>query len=506
MPVPTLSEITHVPVDAERGSGTPATVYDHGNLVNQLNQSAQYKAENDWRKYNLFLGNLKDVYKDLNEVAKQPVMTEDQDKIKGELSSIFKDISKDPKSYFGGGPKFGEIQGRLAKLQSDATESKQNSLWDKAHREFFYRNPELDTEENRSLVEGYNKQPLGSRQPYLMKMPGLFDPSTMSTAINDLVKKDIANSSVTPDNQFIQTEKGTIYDPQKYRDIASVLYDQPDKRGVPLKKTIAERFEKLPDYIKQKYAGQVDPVKAYYMDLMEVYRKPDQMSKDELKPNPGYLEKEKAAEAERHHRAMEALERSGLSLNWSKFNYAKDEDKFGAATVLNEAIDIISKGSEVNVYNKTSKKNEKRLRVADPTLLKIFGTIDKDETTTNVPDFVEYNKDTDQLTLGYYDEKPENGKGGIVGREVKLDQRTWLKEIAKRSFPNKDIGKVNTLVDDILKDNGNSLFKMTQTSQANTSAVYEFNGEKYTADELRQAGWDDKTLSEAVQSKKIKKL
>lgn len=204
-----------------------------------------------------------------------------------------------------------------------------------------------------------------------------------------------------------------------------------------------------------------------------------------------YQEKEKA----RHNKAMESVDRGTLGLNWAKFNYAKDEDKYGASSVLNEAADIIKKGQEVDVFNKATKKTEKRLRIGDPTLLKTFGNIDKDGNVTNVPDFVEYNKNKDQLTLGYYDED-----GHTIAKEVSLDQRTWLKEIAKRSFPNKDIGKVNTLVDDILNDSGNSLYKLTQQPDLKPTAAGKLVFPDGTEIDLSATKLSDKELKAAMKA------
>lgn len=174
----------------------------------------------------------------------------------------------------------------------------------------------------------------------------------------------------------------------------------------------------------------------------------------------GALDVAELSERQRHNKATEALDRSKLSIDWAKFNYAKDEDKFGAATVINEAKDIIAKGVETVVER--GGRRVKVLRIGDPTLLKNFGNIDKDGNVTNVPDAIQYDRGTDQVKLIYYsDTQTASGKNQIE-KEVSMDQRTWLKEIAKRSFPNKDIGKVNTLVDDILKGNGNSLYKLSQ--------------------------------------------
>lgn len=176
---------------------------------------------------------------------------------------------------------------------------------------------------------------------------------------------------------------------------------------------------------------------------------------------------QKQAEEVRQAKAREAIQRGGLALDWAKFNYAKEEDQFGANAVLNEAKDIISKGEETVLDG-----GKKVLRIGDPTLLKQFGNIDKEGNVTNVPDAIEYDRDKDQVKLVYYDEEKTASGKNVISKTVSLDQRTWLKEISKRSFPNKDLGKVNTLIDDILTQSGNSLYKLTQggTPVNNTEA------------------------------------
>ncbi|MCB0472507.1 MAG: hypothetical protein KDC56_05560, partial [Flavobacteriaceae bacterium] len=177
MPEPTLRDITIMgaAADPQLGTGTPAVVYDNSKLINTLNNAAQYHAENEWRKYNLFLNNIKDAYKDVNNIAQMEVMTQDREGLKKKMGEILKGISSDPRGFVSGGAKYQEIMGQIASLQSDATESKANSLYDKAHRQYFYQNPELDTEENRTKLESFPKQPLGSRQQYTFRLPGMYD-------------------------------------------------------------------------------------------------------------------------------------------------------------------------------------------------------------------------------------------------------------------------------------------------------------------------------------------
>ncbi len=202
-----------------------------------------------------------------------------------------------------------------------------------------------------------------------------------------------------------------------------------------------------------------------------------------------YLQDQKElASIDAYRKGQLANDRNRLGFDWAKFNYGTEEDKFGASTVINEAKDIIGKGVETKVEGPGGGVV---LRIGDPTLLKQFGNIDKEGNVTNVPDAIDYDRKKDQVKLVYYDESPtETGKNKIV-KTVSLDQRTWLKEIAKRSFPNKDIGKVNTLVDDILTQNGNSLYKLTQNKPLEyplpkgQPKTVQQNGYTYT--------WDEKT-------------
>jgi len=172
-------------------------------------------------------------------------------------------------------------------------------------------------------------------------------------------------------------------------------------------------------------------------------------------------------------------DRNKLSLEWSKFNL--DRDKFNAAnkeqfadaaSIINEATSIINKGEE-SIIDVGGGKTETVLRIGDPTLLATFGNIDKDGKVTNVPNVIEYNKDKDQVNLVYYDGKTESGKN-VIDKKVPLDQRTWLKHIAKRSNPNKELGLVNSLVDEILLKNKNSLSEIARKSlgERNTKATY----------------------------------
>jgi len=348
MPEPGVSEILNFSADAERATGTPAVVYDNSELIRMLNSNANQKAEMDWRKYNVFLGNLKDVYKDLNEIAKQDVLTEDRDILKEKMAGVLKEISSDPKSFFGGGPKYQEILGKVTQLQTEATESKQNSLYDKAHRQYFYANPELDTEENRALMDQFRKQQLGSRQPYLMKLPGIFDPKSIADQLNIVAKEEYSSEKLTPDEQNFETITGVKYNPDKYNKLAESFFNDADKRGVPLRSTLSKRFEMLPAEAKEKYSKEKDPVKAFYMDMMSSYILPGSEKKS-LAANPNYLKKQELAARERDSKRDYSAQMSGQTVHmwtagfepdgkggWKRADWARDWSKEGTDNLVDE--------------------------------------------------------------------------------------------------------------------------------------------------------------------------
>jgi hypothetical protein len=463
---PQLNEIVNMTVDAERGTGTPAVVYDNREFMRQMNERSEFKARNDMDKYKLFLGKLENMYKDVNEVAKMDVMTEDREYLQQKMGEVVKEIGENPRAFFQGGQKHAEIMGKIATLQSEATESKQNKLFDTAHRAYFYRNPDLESDDNKTLIENFRTQKLGTRKPYQLNLPGLYDPAAIANIINKTIEQKEEKPFVTPDNQFVGTEKTTRYDPKKYRDMAAAYYDMPDKNGNMLRNTLKKRFDSLPQEMKAEYIqkGGDDPVKTWYLEIQERYRSQDETLRDQ-KPNSNYVNPDELA-----------IKRGELAVKWANHNLAKKElekedadDLINADTVLNEATSIIKQGVPTVVYDEVNKKNVTVLRVSDPEVLKKFSGIDKDGKTTNVADFLQYNTDKDQIELGYYKSESTGGLGGLMKKKgtgrridkiVPMDSRGWLKSITDRSFPTGDKGKVNAVVERILQANGGSLYKI----------------------------------------------
>lgn len=142
---------------------------------------------------------------------------------------------------------------------------------------------------------------------------------------------------------------------------------------------------------------------------------------------------------------------------WAGFNKGTKEDILSADAVIREVSDAVNSGTPTRVIE--SKGNKRIVRdnvvtIADPSLLKEFGSIDKEGNVTNVPSVVHYNEKTNKLALVYYKsdgsgyEKNDRGEP-IVEREVEMQPTQWLGQVTKRKNPNKDIGSVNTLIDQV---------------------------------------------------------
>lgn len=503
---PSLSELSNIPSDADLGTaGLTDYVPNMRQLNQQLFEAAKFKASMDWQKYTQFLNNFKEVSKDANEIAKMDVAPNDREYLKGEMAKIFSDIEKNPKSTLGGNGMF-DIQSRLQKLTSDATLSKQDNMYDKYHRRFLDRVPDLKTDDNKAKVDGFLKnQKLGQRQPYMLDQPvsdfdgdklfaGILKNSTRPFSENFLNPNDDAGK---PMQGYIKTETGEEVNPKSIQGLWGLaLSSHPE-----LRKSITKRYNELPEEMKKQYDTN-GGVQKFFEDLGKSYLQaqfPEGTyeqtkagtyrfnKKSELKADPNYLAAQKLAQQQKEHR-------DNMAYKWASLEKGTTEDKDTADSVLNEAISILQKGEEVDVDMGGGKTN-KVLRIGDPFLLQKFGTIDKEGKTTNPPDVVEYDRDKDQVRLVYYEKTPivstkndEDGTTTHTGGDIKktasgkniidtdktktIDQRTWLKEIAKRTSPNKDLGGVNKLVDKVLSKNGNSVYKLSTTPTSANVLVF----------------------------------
>lgn len=312
MPEPGLGEILSVANQSGNPTGQEGVVFDNRQILQTLNENARFKAENDWKKYNTFLTNLKDVYSDLGTIQGMEVASQDREVLKKQAGDIFQDIADNPRAFFGG-QKMGEIQAKIANLRGLSSESKQNSIFDFAHRQYLSQNPELNTEENKKLIEQYWKNPLGKRSPYILNLPTQFDYQAYAKDIAGLpsVSNKFAQSGLVgqdpnqPGNEFIRMTEGTRIGREPFlKAWMAGLNTQKDKYGHSIRTAIEQQYNQLPDQLKKQFGGSVEN---YFKALGESAFNSDKdivsLTKDELKPNQFRMLEQK----QRNQVALEAV-------------------------------------------------------------------------------------------------------------------------------------------------------------------------------------------------------
>lgn len=299
MAEPTLSELTHIPA---RETGKPSAVIDSSAMVAQLNQAATHKAENDFRKYKVFLDNLNQVSQDAQTIASLDVLQQDRDQLDKQRGEIFDIISKNPRALTGAGPDAIKYRTALSKYMSDATRSKQDAAFDFAHRHLLSQNPEWNTDENKKTIDDFIKKPLGARQQYNLNMPYMVDMGALLTGVfkDPTVTKTQYGWEKSPDGKFLQEVTTTKLDHDAFMNRwNSGMSYQTDKYGRPISGYAKQLFDQLPDGKKKSYVdenGQPN-IQKFWHDVGETMFGSQQdivkSEKGKLEPNRFELQEDK---------------------------------------------------------------------------------------------------------------------------------------------------------------------------------------------------------------------
>lgn len=245
MPEVSLSELTHLPAEA---NVNPGVVLDSRDAVHQLNQSAQFNAEMKQRKYTQQLEMLKGVYQDLGAIQDTQVMQQDRPVLNKKMADVLNTIAADPRAALGG-PKFNEIQRSLGELRTLSTTSKQDNIYNDAHNKILEADPELATPVNKSKVAQFNTAPVGQRQKFLLETPVKFDPEAAMGKI--LQQKQVAvpyaNTNFEgTNNEWMLRETGTTYGRQPALDLWNQGFETgTDANNQPIKKWANEQFDRI---------------------------------------------------------------------------------------------------------------------------------------------------------------------------------------------------------------------------------------------------------------------
>lgn len=474
MAEPSLSEITNINADASLGGGELRPLIDNSKLVDNLNQSARYHAENTWRKYSQFLQNKQELFKNISDIQGLETAQQDRDLLKGQAADILGDILKDP-SVVTGGHGYSELQGKIAKFKSDAMTSKQDKVDDEANARFMAANPELMSEDNRAMRENFWKAPLGARKPVLLKMPTIFDEKT---AVEGLIKgattesKQIVGKDGKPGEGYIANI--VEIDPEKVKTGWNMIVKggQQDKNAHDLVESVRERYGKLPERERAKYDAE-GGIEKFWADRGDQYLKayfPDGKFRyiKDIDADPNYLGQKRIDQDEKELKERAANDRANRAIEWEKIGLRREELKKASAgaessamSVLNEAAGVLKDAERVPAYNPATKKNGFELKISDPTLLQKFANVDKDGKTTNVADYTLFDETTEQPVLVYL-RRDKFGKPipGSHDREIPIDKRLWLKTIAANTAKGDNLDETNVLIDKALTANGGKLIDL----------------------------------------------
>lgn len=448
-------------------------------MVRTLNQQAQFKAQNDWNKYLNFQKNLGDFYSNVAEVEKLEVMDEDRAELQKDTTELLKMALENPGAFSGRNPEiFGKLQSMYGGVLSKATESKQNNLFDKANRQYIAQNNELNTDENKAIIDQNKAKPLGSRSTYSLNMPTLFDAEALSKGLMESpqVKQSFAKSEVTPDEKFIKETTGTKYDRNAFLSgWSNALNAKDDKYGHSVKKWAEDRFKQLPADVHTK----IGSVEKFWDKLGEMSfasgKDIEQITKEDLQANANYLKKDKLDldklelnEKIRHDKAIE-----GLGWEKLKFDNADDDEQAkGVIIEIDRAIADATRPENLKFVVDPNGNRQQYGTMSDPELLKKYANIDKDGKTTNAPDDELIDRTSGQILLAYYkrddnDEIVKDKQGAkVIERSVPINTSTWVSSVVGRNESTKNKGKVNNNVQKFYDNLGGIYKGARQINQA----------------------------------------
>lgn len=509
-PIPSLSELSHGNTDPEIASGTPANVINNQAVAEGLMRSAEFRSQNTFNRYAKELENFKDVFKDAQDIASLETRPTDTPDLKKRMGETMGKITQNPHGFFGGN--MAEVEKELLNIKQDAVKSKQAYAFDNFNREQRLKDPTLDTPENNSVIDNSEKTPINQWKPYMLKIPPAFDFNTFKAGILKQATKgttsdEIGGMAIDKDGKqvfdtnregYIRTTTGSTTSKDNYVKLWDAGWDtEHDQYGHPLRDIVTGQYndlvQKNPN-IKKQFPTPKD----YYHWLGESSFGSDKDIQSDktvkLTPDANYLGKQKLA-----------LEQEKIGIELGRLNLDKQKEKdldtidvLDAGAVVGEAAHIINNGLPIVEKGTDKAGGENLIQIGDPDILKTFSTIDKDGKITESPNVLNYNTDKGQINLTYYAKEDDTTKpitspsGTITGYEQKvlkdkygdpivekripMDERTFLSEIVKRDNPNKDIGKINAIVDKALKANGNSLFKLSQNYTKDQNAPKEVQG------------------------------
>jgi post-segregation antitoxin (ccd killing protein) len=242
--MPTLSEITNIRGDknvAFGSGGNPNLAQDEVvNLdISQLSNAALSQEKSNlqtllWHREDVknIFDRSKDMAVDvskLNQTDAKYIMDTNnalQKKIAENLD-VIADPTINPKL-------FAELKGEKERLAGLADKSRIDMAIGSSYRKMIESNPSWATEENKAIIDSYDKQPIETRKYTELVPPTILDYGTYATKGNEVAKSEV--DRIIDKNGLIATEKQTQYGEEAYLNWAEQNYENGvDGFGRPIK-------------------------------------------------------------------------------------------------------------------------------------------------------------------------------------------------------------------------------------------------------------------------------
>lgn len=248
MAEPTLKDIEQARIDPEIATGQPAVVYDNSQLLDTINKNAQFKAQEDWKKYQQLLGDYQNRLQNQQDIADKPVADSDRDYLKQQSVDLFKDALSDPYKIYS--PDFNN---KLAGIRADAVSSKLARDYAEENAKFLVTHPEFNTDENKQKIQDYLQNQTvkdGGRKIFTLDIPDVIDTQKL---FGGILKDPSVYSKESIDvpvqgGKYIENTITEKYKRQPFIDKSIALLDIPN-----VKKYAQARYDELPDTVKSQY-------------------------------------------------------------------------------------------------------------------------------------------------------------------------------------------------------------------------------------------------------------
>ena len=513
--IPSLGEIENVRVDPSLSGIAPEPVIDNSRMVESLNQNARFHAQQVANKYNTFLQNKKDLFANIGSIQGLDSLPEDKPLLQKQAADILEQIGKDP-STITGGTGFNEVQSKMAQFKQDAMAAKQKYLSDKSDRILLQTTPEMDTPENRKLLDDYVKGGLGAKAPILNTPTIMDERAIFEKTLADSTHPYTENTVGKDGMHYINS--GLEFNPNAFSKQWGLVGGQSDKNNKLLSGAIKYNYDHLPTKEKEKYDAEGGGgVEQYWKDRGQQYLdahlpkgsyEATPLVYDEngnvksggnyrfdktSKPDTQWIADQRLAQQAAHEQETERQGRERLSVEWDnynlrskQFNKLHGEDKSDTRMVIGSLVDDFANAKQVQVPSKDINGNpisKNVMRITDVPFLKSLGLVSKQGTVTGA---IDYDPQTDQLTI----EKLSPDDGSIM-QSTPISKDEWLNSKIKNfTAEKKDISGISAAVKDFTDQNGGNLLQSVSAArqqqseqQSSKDSKREANNSSYYNDE-----------------------